>query len=219
MMTHRTTTLLAATLATVATLASPADAGNATLTIGNVGAQPGTTVAVPISLTTDDLVGAFDFEVDASGFVVSGVDYNGLLFSNGWNGWDTTPAADAHVTAACIFPQDQIIGHHHLLDLLVDVPADATPSSEIVVGLASAQVSDYSFVPYDLTIVTGAIQVTSTTCAEDVDGNGAINFGDVLAIIGAWGSCGSACPADVNGDGFVSMSDLLMVIGQWGSCG
>ncbi|MCP3903084.1 MAG: hypothetical protein GY715_05550 [Planctomycetes bacterium] len=216
---HRTTTLIAVTLTTAATLASPAGAGNATLTIGSAGAEPGQTVTVPVTLSTDDLVGAFDFAVDASGLVIAGVDYNGLLFSNGWDGWDTTPAADAHVTAACIFPQDQIVGSMiGLLDLQITVPLDALPSSEITVDLASAQVSDYSFIPYDLTINAGAILITSATCAEDVDGSGTVDFGDMLTIIGQWGACGGTCPADVNGDGVVSWSDVVMVIGQWGTC-
>ena len=61
-----------------------------------------------MSISSEDLVGAIDFVVDASGLLVADVDYTGLLFSHGWDGWDTAPAVDPSVTAACIFPEDQV---------------------------------------------------------------------------------------------------------------
>lgn len=209
-------------LAAAAALASTAvagGAGSATLTIMPVGAEPGTTVAVPVRLATDDLVGAFDFAVDSSKLVVSDVAYDGLLFSNGWQGWDTTPAVNAHVNAACIFPQDQITGSNlHLLHLMIDVPADAAPSSAIPIGMSSATVSNYSFVPYDLTIIEGTIFVTTGLCNEDIDANGAVGFSDILAVVAAWGPCTGPCAADVNTDASVGLADLLMVLGAWGEC-
>ena len=59
-----------------ATLATSAVGGEATLTLGSVGAEPGTIVRVPVSLSTDDLVGAIDFVVDASGLVIADVASN-----------------------------------------------------------------------------------------------------------------------------------------------
>ncbi len=52
----------------------------------------------------------------------------------------------------------------------------------------------------------------------DVDGNGTVNFQDILALLGAWGDCPAkgACPADFNGDGVVTFADLLIVLGNWG---
>ncbi|MCP3903611.1 MAG: DUF1566 domain-containing protein [Planctomycetes bacterium] len=54
-------------------------------------------------------------------------------------------------------------------------------------------------------------------CSADVTGNGTVDFGDVLAVVGAWGPC-TGCPQDLDGDGEVAFSDILAVIGSWGPC-
>ena len=53
---------------------------------------------------------------------------------------------------------------------------------------------------------------TYTITVTNVD-----NFGDVLAVIAAWGPC-QGCPEDINQDGEVSFADILVVIGAWGPC-
>ena len=63
--------------------------------------------------------------------------------------------------------------------------------------------------------LSGARFVTpAPACPGDVDESGDVGFGDILAIIGAWGPC-PGCPADVNGDGFVNFADILLVIASW----
>lgn len=55
--------------------------------------------------------------------------------------------------------------------------------------------------------------------AGDVNGDGQVNVTDLLAVIGAWGTCQPApsqCPADFNDDGVVNVTDLLTVVGNWG---
>ncbi|MCP3904927.1 MAG: hypothetical protein GY715_14980 [Planctomycetes bacterium] len=61
--------------------------------------------------------------------------------------------------------------------------------------------------------------LTPVANAADADGDTDVDFGDILAIIGAWGDCGPTtdCAADLNGDGTVSFADVLIVIGNWGS--
>jgi hypothetical protein len=54
-------------------------------------------------------------------------------------------------------------------------------------------------------------------CPADVNGNGVVDFADILAVIGAWGPC-PGCAADVDGDDVVAFSDILAVIGGWGAC-
>ncbi|MCP3904649.1 MAG: hypothetical protein GY715_13565, partial [Planctomycetes bacterium] len=54
-------------------------------------------------------------------------------------------------------------------------------------------------------------------CVPDLSGNGAVDFADILAIIGAWGPC-SGCDADLDESGDVGFGDILVVIGAWGSC-
>lgn len=50
---------------------------------------------------------------------------------------------------------------------------------------------------------------------EDVNGDGVVNFADILLVLGAWGPC-AGCPEDVNGDGVVNFTDLLLILGAWG---
>jgi len=58
---------------------------------------------------------------------------------------------------------------------------------------------------------------TGTSCPEDVDGSGAVNVDDALAILSDWGSTGGGS-SDVTGDGVVDVNDLLAVIAAWGPC-
>ncbi|MHC5113165.1 MAG: outer membrane protein assembly factor BamB family protein [Planctomycetota bacterium] len=51
--------------------------------------------------------------------------------------------------------------------------------------------------------------------AGDVDGNGVVNFADVLGAIAAWGPCNGACPADVDGNGAVGFGDILVILANW----
>jgi hypothetical protein len=53
-------------------------------------------------------------------------------------------------------------------------------------------------------------------CPADLNGNGTVDFGDLLVIIGAWGASGG--PADLDGSGTVDFGDLLAAIGAWGPC-
>jgi len=49
----------------------------------------------------------------------------------------------------------------------------------------------------------------------DVNGDGFVNFGDILGVIGQWGVCVNQCPGDVNDDGNVHFSDILFVLAHW----
>lgn len=54
-------------------------------------------------------------------------------------------------------------------------------------------------------------------CVGDVDGNGATDVDDLIAIIVAWGD-GADSPANLNGDDIVDAQDLVFVLGGWGVC-
>jgi hypothetical protein len=54
-------------------------------------------------------------------------------------------------------------------------------------------------------------------CPTDIDGSGATDVGDLLAMIAQWGPC-SGCAGDLDGNGSVDVSDLLTAIGAWGPC-
>ena len=54
-------------------------------------------------------------------------------------------------------------------------------------------------------------------CLADVNGDGAVNVNDLLAVLAAWGSPG-ASGEDINGDGIVDVADLLLLLAAWGPC-
>jgi len=54
-------------------------------------------------------------------------------------------------------------------------------------------------------------------CIADLDGNGYVGVGDILALIDQWGVC-NQCPADFDNSGSVDVVDLLQIVNMWGSC-
>ncbi|MHC5114408.1 MAG: hypothetical protein ACYTGP_08285 [Planctomycetota bacterium] len=71
--------------------------------------------------------------------------------------------------------------------------------------------------------ITGDVSDTAVVetgpCAADLNDNGAVDFADILVIIGAWGPCPvDCCPEDLNGNGQVDFADILVVIAEWGPC-
>ena len=66
-----------------------------------------------------------------------------------------------------------------------------------------------------------AAQVNARVLANgrkmDIDESGAVDFGDILAVLGNWGAC-PGCASDLDGDDLVGFSDLLIVLGSWGPC-
>ena len=63
--------------------------------------------------------------------------------------------------------------------------------------------------------VSWAIDVEES-CIGDLDGSGAVNIDDLLAVISAFGS--SEPSGDANGDGQVDADDLLAILAGWGGC-
>jgi len=53
----------------------------------------------------------------------------------------------------------------------------------------------------------------------DVDGDGVVDFDDVIATLAAWGPCGDPCPADLGGNGVVGFDDLLAVLAAFDVAG
>ncbi len=55
----------------------------------------------------------------------------------------------------------------------------------------------------------------SSPCPADLDGNGSVGTGDLLALFVQWGTDG---PADFDGNGTVGTGDLLILFANWGPC-
>jgi photosystem II stability/assembly factor-like uncharacterized protein len=55
------------------------------------------------------------------------------------------------------------------------------------------------------------------TCPADLDDDGLVGIGDLLAVLSSWGTC-PGCDADLDGDGLVSFADALELLAAWGPC-
>lgn len=53
-------------------------------------------------------------------------------------------------------------------------------------------------------------------CVADLDGNGIVAIGDLLALLSDYG-CLAGCAADLNGDGIVTTADLLTMLSAMGT--
>ncbi|MBT8486259.1 MAG: hypothetical protein HKO59_17445 [Phycisphaerales bacterium] len=60
--------------------------------------------------------------------------------------------------------------------------------------------------------------VSPTTIAGDVTGDGVVDFVDLVTLLAAWGRCPAppeTCAADLDGSGVVNFTDLLLVLANW----
>ena len=57
-------------------------------------------------------------------------------------------------------------------------------------------------------------------CPADLDDNGTVGIGDLLALFDLWGPCPGppGCPGDLNVDGTVGVGDMLIMFANWGPC-
>jgi carboxypeptidase A2 len=62
-----------------------------------------------------------------------------------------------------------------------------------------------------------AVEIYDVGCGGgtgDLDGDGDVDFQDLLALLNAWGPCG-ACDEDLDADGDVDFADLLILLAAW----
>ena len=53
-------------------------------------------------------------------------------------------------------------------------------------------------------------------CVGDINGNGSVEFEDLLTLLSSWDSESST--ADLDGSGTVEFNDLLMLLSAYGDC-
>ena len=64
-------------------------------------------------------------------------------------------------------------------------------------------------------VFVAAITVGSGGEPADLDGDGLVGFGDLLAVLASWGPCEEPCPDDLDCDGEVGFGDVLAVLAAW----
>ncbi len=208
---------LIASLLLASSIPAFAGDGGAILKVANVNATRGQTVAVPVGAETMDIIGAFGFNAMPVGLSVDEVLYNGPIFSNGWEGWDTAPSDNVRVDAACIFTEDQIApGDHPLVGLVIEVPDFLEPGTVIPILLANVQFFNYDFSIPTLEVIDGSITVFRTA---DLNGSGSVEAADIGLMIAGWGAVKKSSDADLNGDGVVNGLDLGRLLDRWATEG
>ena len=210
----RNLAIMSSAVMLAATAAMAGDADEVTLRLDTVQAKPGETIKVPISMVTTELVGGFDFTITAQGNNISNISWDGPLFSNGWTGWENSPADLVFVSAACIFTEDQAApGDHLLVNAYVDVPADAQPGSFIPLEAGNTWFVNYGFEFGEVIVENGGIKVRGSA---DISGDGMVGPADLGMMLAQWGSKGEG---DLDGNGTVDGNDLGLLLSLWGSDG
>ena len=91
----------------------------------------------------------------------------------------------------------------------VDIAGDECPfdSDKTEAGICGCGVAD--------TDADGDGVADCIGCPEDLNGNGAVEVGDLLILLGDFG-CLENCSADIDGDGAVAVSDILLLLAAFG---
>lgn len=66
----------------------------------------------------------------------------------------------------------------------------------------------------------GILTVERSPCVgtADLNGDGRIDFSDLVGVLATWGPCPEACPEDVDRNGQVDPADLMALVARWGPC-
>ena len=107
------------------------------------------------------------------------------------------------------------------LNGLFNAPLNAgNPLFEYVVPEDGPDIIPFLCLPH-CGVMVGTIEVVRTKpgeCMSDLDGNGEVDFNDLLDLLAAWGPCGIPCPTDLTGSNDVGFQDLLVMLANWGPC-
>ena len=59
------------------------------------------------------------------------------------------------------------------------------------------------------------LQHRAPACPADLDGNGSVDFADLVSMLSGWGQPGAA---DLDESGLVDFNDVIILLGVWGEC-
>ena len=68
----------------------------------------------------------------------------------------------------------------------------------------------------DLSISGVDIGAHASPSCLDFDGDGDVDFEDLITLLSSFGPCGVPCPTDLDGDNAVTFEDLLRLLSVWG---
>ncbi len=85
-------------------------------------------------------------------------------------------------------------------------------NDEMLASLSAVKGSDLEAVDVSSLLVDPDSGLAVPRTVGDINGDGAVNGGDLALLLGAWGSAGAA---DLDGDGTVGAADLSILLGAW----
>ena len=66
-------------------------------------------------------------------------------------------------------------------------------------------------------VLSVVLSPVDSTCEADVNGNGTVDFPDLIQLLSVFGPCAS-CPEDFDESGSVDFNDLVSMLSFWGPC-
>ena len=172
-----------------------------------------------------EAAGDVTIELEASGdfdlaFEIAVVSVNGTSIGNAFaaaGNCDDPASMDMFVLTAAEWNALAVAGEPTTISLAPNGAVDSTDcgGASFVQGTVSylaagSNDADLDGIPDDCVI----------DCTGDVNGSGAVDFTDLVILLGAWGDCpgGVPCLGDVNESGGVDFTDLVILLGAWGDC-
>lgn len=149
----------------------------------------------------------------ASRCVIGGVFYEGSCYPKLYQGaYFYMDQRLNWIRVAEVNEQNEIVATHAFVDDLfspVDIASDPLTGDLFV----AAWETDRNGIFRIRYVAPGC----GEPCPADIDGNGAVDFSDLLAVLSGWGPCG-LCPEDLDGNGVVDFADILLLLSSWGPC-
>jgi hypothetical protein len=94
-----------------------------------------------------------------------------------------------------------------------------TPSDELLVRFSATDNPNDSRTEAAIDgFSLSSLTCESDTLPGDVNGDGVVDFSDLLSLLSAWGPCAAPpaeCPADFDDSGTVDFTDLLVLLSAW----